>query len=112
MDTRSFTITIHVDYTDDCDWPDPDDMDVQLRDNVERCMANAELLNDSDLLAVTETVHVHVFRHDDRDPKARDAAAWDYEHDDNVNVDDDARVSWADDGTAWVQAWLRVDPNE
>lgn len=40
--------------------PIPDDMTMQLEDNVTRCVTNAELLNDSDLEAVVEDWRVQV----------------------------------------------------
>ena len=55
---RHFTISIRVAY--DVAHPIPDDMMVQLKDNVTRCVTNAELLNDSDLEAVVEDWRVQV----------------------------------------------------
>ena len=46
-----FTITIKVAYDP---VTVPDDMEAQLRDNVERCVVNAELLNDSNLEVVVD----------------------------------------------------------
>ena len=40
----------------------PDDMEQQLRDNVDRCVQRAELLNDSDLECIVEDWSVDVRR--------------------------------------------------
>jgi hypothetical protein len=52
-----FTITIKVDYDK---LTVPEDMEQQLRDNVDRCVQNAELLNDSELEAVVDEWEVEV----------------------------------------------------
>lgn len=54
-----YVITVHVFYDE---VTTPEDMAVQLEDNVTRCINNAELLNDSNLEAVVDDWHVAIER--------------------------------------------------
>jgi len=49
---KRYKITIDVIYDDA--HPIPEDLELQLHDNVTRCVTSAELLNDSNLEAVVE----------------------------------------------------------
>ncbi len=60
---KYYKIVISVGYDEAAELPC--DMEVQLRDNVERCIGGAELLNDSELQVIVDSWKIDVEEEED-----------------------------------------------